>query len=228
MSQEAKGISIPRRVYQRNIPLALCAAVIVIVLSHYFAVKNEPTRILNATVTQWTVIITAIAMLYGQVALILSRTRRLILRRGNRKTLYNDAVLIGSFLFVIILGLALPGGETDPTFVLVYSGTIALIEIGIGALRCVYHAWTSFRILSRVSTLEPAVFLVAFFLTALRELTSAVAILPPIGPAASWLMDVPNMAVTRAVVAAAGIGSLVLGMRAVVGREPGLIEVEAV
>jgi hypothetical protein len=222
---EQVGTLFTKRLYQRNFPLALVSVIILIICINRFGAPNPVTSTLNSAVLQWSVIISAVAMLYGQIVLFLMRSRRLITKKGNKKSLFNDATFFGTFVIVFALGAALPGGQSNPTYANIFQ-TITLIETGIISLRCVYHVWTSFRVFSRVSSAESIAFMIAWFITSLRELTSAVAIMPQLTPMADWLLMVPNMAVTRTIIAAAGIGSIVLGIRALVGREPGLIELE--
>jgi hypothetical protein len=42
----------------------------------------------------------------------------------------------------------------------------------------------------------------------------------------TWIEQVVNGSVQRAALGAAGVGTLILGIRALVGKEPGLIEME--
>ena len=60
----------------------------------------------------------------------------------------------------------------------------------------------------------------------LREMGAVVAYIPQFEVIGDWIMKVPYTASNRGAMIAAGIGVVVLAIRALVGREPGLIEME--
>jgi hypothetical protein len=84
------------------------------------------------------------------------------------------------------------------------------------------------RTFFRIRTIESAAFFAAWILTYFRETSSLVTFFPPFLSIGDWIMAVPHNAVMRAALVVAATGSTVLGVRAIVFREPGLVEAEVV
>jgi hypothetical protein len=222
---EMTTLLLKKRFYQRIIPLAITSIVILIGIVQYFGVKNQPMTILNSSANEWATIIAVIALLYGQFSLLLWRSRRLVLRKATKRQLFDDAVFIGTFLIVTMLAIILPGNESNPTFLKILE-TLTLTEIGIISLRGIYQVITVFKIFPQFSSLESWVFFTTWFIASMRELSVVATIFPQINWIGNWLWTVPTKAITQTFIAAAGIASIVLGVRALLGREPGLIEME--
>jgi hypothetical protein len=80
----------------------------------------------------------------------------------------------------------------------------------------------------KVTSIESAAMMAVWFFITLREMASVVVFFPQIEAIGDWIMKTPYMASNRGVMIAAGIGIVILAVRALVGKEPGLIEMEVV
>jgi hypothetical protein len=74
--------------------------------------------------------------------------------------------------------------------------------------------------------LEAAVMVIAVLFSMFRNSTLLVYFWPPFYDVGVWIETVIATTVIRAFVTAAAVGTVVLTIRALVGREPGLIELE--
>jgi len=89
----------------------------------------------------------------------------------------------------------------------------------------IHHPYNCYLLLQVHFSLLSLVLLTWLFVV-FRELPVFVAIYPPLYEVGTWIEQVVNGSVQRAALGAAGVGTLILGIRALVGKEPGLIEME--
>jgi hypothetical protein len=71
-----------------------------------------------------------------------------------------------------------------------------------------------------------------FYAVFINQICSKVSVLVSIFPAfvdiSTWISSVPHAGAMRAALACMGLGALALGIRGFVGKEPGILEMEAV
>jgi hypothetical protein len=80
--------------------------------------------------------------------------------------------------------------------------------------------------LSRITSFEVFCLWITAILTVMGSTTALVAIWPPFNDIRIWIYMVPDRAARIAATGAAAIGGIILGVRALVGKEPGLVEME--
>lgn len=136
-----------------------------------------------------------------------------------------SATCLGTALIYTLVALG-TGGTTSVTFRFWYTFIIAYAAGGMYTA-WVHHPYNSYRYF-RFTSVESGLMFLAWLFISFRELSSIVAVWPPFYDIGTWIEGVPNTAAQRAMLATTGLGAIVLGIRALVGREPGMIEVEAV
>jgi heme/copper-type cytochrome/quinol oxidase subunit 4 len=216
-------LAISKRVYQRQIPIILISFISSIIIIEYFANIPFITAIKNELVS-WPSAIYAFTLLFGYLSLILNLFYRLMQRKRD-KVMYTSGIKLGVIAVFVFLGLLVPGGIEGSLFSTLYKYIVSYPALALETnwiLFCFY----AYRYL-RVSSRYTIMMLIAFMGTLLRELPVLVSIYPPSYDIGAWIAAIPASAAQRAALAATGIGILILVVRAIVRKEPGLIEVEA-
>jgi hypothetical protein len=213
-----------RRVYQRQIPLFIVSVFAGILLILYFLTPSDASKAISGEIQQWGVILSTVTMIYASITIMVMHLRRLAERKENTRMLFNSSVMVGSFVMLMAIGLFAPGGMTGPLMDAVTTYILGYIYAGI-LTDWAYHPYTSYRRF-RLTSAEATIMFISFLFVVLRNMTAVVVVAPFIANVGDWIAAVPAMATMRAALAAAGIGQLILGIRGLVQREPGLIELE--
>ncbi len=224
MTTVERGIT--KSTYQRTIPTFLVSILAGILIIHYFAPESEAFNAVQAEIAQWGTILTAIAFIYGYISILLIHARRLMLRRAPKREMFGSVVLFASFLAIIAIFFIVPEGiESD------FSGSwqfylISFATTAVG-IDWAFHPFASVRMF-RVTSIEAGVMFFSWMIAGLSVLPAWTVLFPVIGTAGDWIGQVPMTATMRAALACTAVSSIVLAVRALVGKEPGLIEVEAI
>lgn len=231
---ETKSVSLgfSKRLYQKTIATFLISFLIGIVLLEYF-VDYKPLKTFVDNTVQWGTIISALSGVMALAFLVTNNvrglSRNISAEKRDLKRLVGNAIFLGVYVMYIALGISDPKLEQGTNFTLLFITTTALISIGIYSMGEINASWMSILRLSNMNTLETYVLFAGFLIRSLvRPATTTVfyAIFPNLVVVQDWLQYVPYGAVMRATNAAAGIGGIVLGIRALALKEPGLVEME--
>lgn len=219
----SRGIT--KSTYQRTIPTFLVSVLAGILIIHYFAPTTAEFDSVHAEITQWGTILTAIAFIYGYISILMIHARRLIMRKATQRELFGSVVLFGSFLAIMAIYFFVPGGiESELSgnwqFFLISYATMA---VGVD---WAFHPFACVRMF-RVTSIEAAVMFISWLIGCLSVLPVWTLYIPDLGPMGDWIGAIPMTATQRAALACTAVSSIVLAVRALVGKEPGLIEVEA-
>jgi hypothetical protein len=131
---------------------------------------------------------------------------------------------------LIILAVAadpvkLHGGTLYRT---VYLATVATLTATALGFKFVHHAFWTFRLFAAVSSFESTVLFLTWLLTYLRELSLPVYLFPPMALIGDWIELYAFAAASRALLLSTAIGACIIAARALVGREPGLVDMEMI
>jgi len=212
-----------KRIYQRQIPLIIVSAIITIIIIEYFVVKYPPLTAVKTELDRWGSITYIFMFLFGYITLLVNHARRLMDPKRTRRT-YLSGFLLGTVATFVILGLALPGGSYGLQYSNLYKYLVLYIGGGMYSAWA-HHPYNSYRYL-RFSSVQTGLFLIAWLFIVFRELSIIVVIYPPLYGVGTWIEQVVNASAQRASLAAAGVGTIILAIRALVTKEPGLIEME--
>jgi hypothetical protein len=147
-------------------------------------------------------------------------------RAGAGRRFFRAIMFFAGLIFFGILGLSTPAFERGATYALIFGIIISGIGLATNTrwLELCWGGLTTFRV-ANIETL--IMFIVALF-TFLREASFIVYLAPWTSQVGLWMMDTFHVAAQRAALGAAAVGTVALSIRALVMREPGLIETEAV
>lgn len=219
---EKKVIS--RRIYQRTVPIFLVSLLAGIFLVEYFFIY-EPLTVLTDELSAWGSIITACTVLFGNIAVILIKARQLKVER-TRKQIYDIVVFLGTALIFIILALAVPNNVNDENYLLLYTPLMAMMGTTLWTNAHLYYVWAVIQRLVRVRSLEIFVLALSCVLLIFYNTPSLVSMVPQFHPIGEWIVTVLNKAVQRATALCLAISGIVMMVRALAGKEPGLVEME--
>jgi hypothetical protein len=228
-STQQEKVGFTSRLLRRNLPLFIVSLLTGIGLVIYFGPSTgasaDPTFVaVSKQMTVWGVILASFAFMYGFISILILHIRRLYLRKESRTRIWSSIVLLGGFIVVMALIPSNPAGVSGPAIAALTMFPLTYILDGI-RFDWVFHPYMSFRMF-RITSLESGLMLLSFSITCLRNLPLVTAIWPPIIPIGDWISYVPQNASMRAAVACTGISGVMLGLRAIIWREPGLIELE--
>jgi len=221
-----------RRTYQRTIPLAIMSFLIVVLTVQYFNPDSSASNPLNSFKTGLLGMGTSVALLvqiFGVFTLLLWRTRSVVRRTGGiNRQVYSSVVFLLVFVIFILLGLSTPQLNNGATYQLLYMTFIGTLTTTATGIKFVHHAFWTFRLFASVSTPESAVLFLAWLFTYIREsafLTAAWSGFQLIGDTIELYVFA---AASRALLLSTAVAAMIIAARALVGKEPGLIDMEMV
>jgi hypothetical protein len=219
-----------KRLYQRTIPLFLIAVIAGIMIVEYFAVPTVVLTSVKNELVAWGVNMSAIALVFAQVMLLLRYGRTITRGRtgeaSSNRRLFESGVFFGGFVIFGLIAFSTPQNVSGDLFTALYLAFVMKFAQGLGSCGWPAQVNAVFRSF-RVTSLETLTITSVYILVWLRYLTTFTAFVPGIVPVFTWIEAVPHTAAQRAGLIGAAIGAMVIGVRALIGREPGLMEYEA-
>lgn len=214
-------------IYRRQIPILVVSFFMAVLLIEYYAVKTPVITDLSSQFLSWGAIIAILQLLFGYLTLMRMHVRRISQYRseGYNRLIYKSVIVMATFVAMLAIGLYEGKGNAGPMFTFWYSNIIAMAGVGT-VLEWISHYSSPARMF-KITSPESFVMLAVWFFIVLREMATMVVFFPQIEVIGDWIMKTPYMASNRGVMIAAGIGIVILAIRALVGKEPGLIEMEA-
>ena len=213
-----------KRVYQRSLPTVILSIVALVLVVEYFSAPYEPLMSLTDMLLRWGVIVSVCMTLFGFAIITLNHVRVLIRAERTRAT-YRSSVMMITLISFLIVGLGFPGDVSSAQFSALYAATVIAIMVALEGMGGLYQLWIPYRML-RFRSLEAALLITTFLLAVLWNTPHAAVTFPPFVTIGEWLGNVPHTAASRGAVLCAAVGATILGIRALLGREPGLIELE--
>lgn len=216
-----------KRLYQRSLPLFLTAIITAIFIVQYIILPQSSLDFVKTELTNWGILIATCAMFVSVIILLLMHFHKVTrgIKAKERLTVLYSGTAIVSFFTYMILGSLWPGGVNSSTYTSIYVNTIAPIAIAMNALQLFYTTRAAYRAF-RAYTLEAFVMFISAVLWLLRGMPVGAVLWSWLLPIADWITTAPSAAGTRGGTIAAAIGGLILAIRALIGKEPGLIEAE--
>jgi hypothetical protein len=214
-----------KRIYQFTIPLYIVSVVSGLLIADYFLTVPALSDF-SGQVGKWGSILSAFAIIYASVVLTATRIQTLAARKTQKDVIRSVVYLITFFGFA---ALALSNTSlltSSDEFIAVYAPTMSQVGMMVWVSGPSYNNWMRMRKLSRIQSLEALVLWVFSILRGMYGLTVITANAPIVFEIGDWARTVPYAAVQQAASAAAGVGGILLGVRALVGKEPGLVEME--
>jgi hypothetical protein len=223
-----KSAGLTKRLYQRDIPIFITSFVIAVLLIQYFVVI-QPVDILRGAMLSWANIISLMIWLYANAVLIIVHTRRISAgSKERRRDFFESIIILGTFLFFIVIALSDPANlDRSYIYTLIYAqfaGDIFVATEAVAVTHTAYNIWK--RVSQSRFTPEILVLIFVFVTMWLRDIIFVTFYVPQLKMFGDWVEAVPYLTVNRAITLTTAIGTLIVAIRALVGKEPGIIEME--
>jgi hypothetical protein len=191
-------------------------------LIQHFIPTAELTAVYSEA-TKWIVIVCYFAGLVAMFSLIVSRSSRIIKNVGINETTLRDGVFFIAFFVFAGVYLAFGSGSSSMTWLNVI--ILSTISAAVTAHRAFYYLIWGYRRL-RFGNMYTIMLAIGGLTWCLKEAPAFVIAFPQISEISYWVWTVPATAATRGALIASAIGAVSLGLRALVGKEPALVEAE--
>lgn len=230
-NMKSAGAATARRLYTRTLPLFIASFLMTIATVLYFITptnKNDPIYLLTTNIgneiKSWGVILAGFAFLYGYISVVILHSRRLYRRREAKSRLYGSTIFLGVFILFATIILTVKGGVTSSIIGLLNVYILSYIDSGMKT-DWVFLPYLNFKLM-RLTSSTAIVMFVPYVIYALRSSPMICVAFPPIIAIGDWINFIPFNATNRAATACAGISSVLFGLRALIMKEPGLVELE--
>ncbi len=193
----------------RWLATAVAIAIGLIVLLDYFLV-HPILDALGAAFREWTIILTAFALLLGLYNLLVVHLLRIV-RRDEPGVGYSVLVLITAFV-VLVVGLWF--GLPSAPMTWIFDNLYLPLQSAFFALVAFFLATAAYRAL-RARTFETGLLLVA----ALIVFIGQIPFLNVFGNVREWVLSVPSVAGVRGILLGVAIGTIATGLRLLIGMD---------
>lgn len=211
---------------RRIIPQIIVSLIIILMVIFYFFYINatvyENFTTWDKALTDWAVIITAIAAIVGGIDIFRYHVTRC--RKGERQQIFFsgivivfEIVMVALAVYALISGVAIP---TQPQFNWLYTYIYAPADAAMYSILVFYIASASYRTF-RARNPPALLLLIVAIIIMLGNTSIGGVIWSGFLPLRDWIMTVPNTGAFRPIVMGLGFGIIVLGLRLLVGREVG-------
>jgi hypothetical protein len=198
-----------------EVPLIVTGIVTGIVLIDLFS-GNASVRAISTVLQQWSIILAGFALGIGAVNLLWRHGNEIRTRKSN--VWYKSAIVFFFILVMMITGL-IDLNLANPVFRFTLDNIYARLYAGVWAFEGFFGVYGYYRAF-KVRGFESAIMFVASVIITLKNAPLGEAILGPGFIAlGQWVMDIPNVAGIRALTVSAAIGTLILALRSLLGKE---------
>jgi len=201
---------------QREIPKELLIISGVVMLLAFFLTFDIFTE-LKATLSSWTVLLSAISVWLGPVYAVNAQ----LMNYNRKKTTANLIYLIVPILFfVLFFGVALfsPGNISSASYQWLYIHIYQNVGAAVYAVMFFTLASSAYRTM-RLSSIEAVALAFGGIFSTMRSIPLFTYYFPWITGLGDWILLVPNVAGGRGAVIAAALGAIVVGIRTLAGKE---------
>lgn len=210
--------------YQMKIPVFIVSVIMGIYLVEQFTKITVITNV-KKQLDLWGTVILATVFLFGYVFSVVGRIRSLNKARSTpfNKTTFANIVVMA--IFVIFVLVIMTQGISSRLYSLLYQYLPGYVT------PTGFHGYYDLYLLYRLFRFSDIYVILYFGVVLFRFLTDIGVVsyyVPALWNARQWIEYVPANAAYQATTLAGAVGLVILGVRALVGREPGLIELEKV
>jgi hypothetical protein len=203
-------------VLKRMLPTAVAIAVGILILLGLLT-RIELFDTIGTQLIDTAVIVAAFALFLGVINVLRVHARKI--QQGRSGRIYS-IILIVAMLIVLAIGLpSLPGqasGPSQPIIQWIFVNIQAPIQASLSALLVFFVITAAYRLLL-VRNLESVVMLVVVILVLLGQTT--LGLLPVLPELKEWILDVPAMAGVRGILLGVALGTVLTGVRLLLGVE---------
>ena len=214
-------MSSSKRMYQRQIPLALTFIVGMIVSFDWF-VKWEPLQTLTTTLMNFQIVMVAFMMGFAGVNLVYLHSKR-IQRNMSDNKLFDallSAILLACLFIWIIVGVFM--GQTSDLYKWLFNTFNQSLSATAYAATLFYLASSTYRVL-RIRSAETGLLLLVGTITICANIPLFTAYFPILGTILVWISDGLVKYSYRAITIGVGLGGILMGVRTLLAMETGYL-----
>lgn len=202
------------------IPAAIAIAVgLVTLLGYLIAIPELQTA--RVMLTDWAVVLAALAVLVGVINLLLVHTRRI--QSGDRGSIYSLLTILAVLLTLLIgvfesRGTEIPSLYQKPSVInSLFEGVIVASQATLASLVMIFLVVAAMRMLRS----KPNVWSVVFVVVVVIVLIGWVPLIQMgiVSRLRQWLLSVPVAAGARGILLGVALGTLAIGLRVLTGAE---------
>lgn len=200
------------------LPAAIVIGVGLITLMSFF-LDSPMLSVARLALTDWVVILAGLALLVGVLHLLLVHLRKI---QAQTRGWPYSLVVVASTIFVLALGLLEgPQAAFQPTSLtqVIFHGVLVAAQASLAGLIVFFLVYAATRMLSKQRELLSIVFLVVVLIVLLGWLPLAPVQSSPLPGLRNWLLQVPTTAGARGILLGVALGSVMVGLRVLVGAE---------
>lgn len=203
---------------KRVLPAAIAIGVGVVTLASFFF-DNTLLTVARLALTDWVVILAGLALLLGVLHLLLVNLRRI--QNQSRGWPYSLLVVM-SAIFVLVLGLfegPQAAFEEDSLTQVMFNGVLVATQASLAGLMVFFLIYAATQMPGRRSSLTSAGFLLVVLIVLVGWVPLSLvqgSFLPGLR---DWLLRVPTTAGARGILLGVALGTVMVGLRVLVGVE---------
>lgn len=205
---------------RRQVPLIIISFIITIITIEYFVAVPIISQIKNELVV-WGTIGTGMAVLYGISVEVMRNIRMASKNRSVKDVSYYSFYF---FFMILFFAVGLTYGVQSVQFVDLYARILFPSTLAIELVYGLFLVSSGYRTL-KASSMAATVLMVSALLILWRNSPFLTTYIRIISPIADWLQT-PNTGATRGALIAAGVGLVMISVRAIIMKETGLVEAE--
>jgi hypothetical protein len=198
---------------RKKLPVAVTGVVGILMIVDYF-LKVKAINTFSATLRAWGVIVSTCALGLGAVNLLMVHSKQL--RTPTKSRNFFSLTLILSMMVTMLLGLV--WGKSGRPFTFVYDSVIQPVNTAVFSMLAFFLGSASYRAF-RARNVEASILLVVAIVVLLGQIPAGQALLPTMGKASTWVMNVLNLAGQRGLIVASGIAFIGFSLRVILGIE---------
>jgi hypothetical protein len=193
------------------IQIIVVVTAVIMILDFFF---KDPI-INNSALTLGTLIVPISSLAMGFGALALMRYYAHQIRNKKENWQYNGIGLI-SLVFILLVGFLEP--DPQPFFSWISTNVFVVLNTAVFSIVSFYMASAAYRTM-RIKTIEGTLLVVTAVLVMLGNAPIGGAIWSGIPNLTQWIMDVPSTAGMRGLNIVVALGTFILGLRLLLGRD---------
>jgi len=200
---------------KRQIPIFLTGLVGAVMLAEYY-LPLVPAVTVATEIQRWAVILSAFAIFTSTFQLLKFHGKKIVGRAPGQW--YISGWMIAILLFMVAIGVAY--SVRHPAYVWLFNNIYYTLSASTNSLMGFFIASAAYRAF-KARTIEGSILLVSAILVAFTNVPIGILMWRDFPVIGNWIRDVVNTATFRGILIGAAIGTVILGIRRLLGKSGG-------
>jgi len=198
-----------------------------IIIEYFAGGKGSPITYVKDELLLWATIMAYPLSLFAYTTILLGAYSRMRARRPKAK--YRGVIFFSVFIFFAILCFSSPAQLQGNLFISINTFTASFVGSIMSILTLPLMIVVALRMFMNTRTVDGITFMVVFSaLFALERTTVFTVLWPDARNIGTWIDSIPVAGSQTGIILVAGVSAVILNLRAIVQKELGTIEMEAV